>query len=77
MHCRLREEEGEGKNQTTEWESKGGKTRILGSNIPGVLFGRQTLMLKFRSHIRLQTMQLTREGKDERWRGVKKGTEAD
>lgn len=67
LHCQLRDREG-GKNQQG-WESRGGKTRISGQQHPRSLAGRQTLMLKFRSHTRLQTMLLTREGKDERQRG--------
>lgn len=81
MHCQLIDEEGEKKS--TGWEMRGGKTRISGQHHPRSLLGRQTLMLKFRSHTRLQTMLLTREGKDERQREResrrrgKKGTEID
>lgn len=59
-----------GKNQQA---LRGGKTRISGQQHPRSLVGRQTAMLKFRSHTRLQTTLLTREGKDERHRGRKKG----
>lgn len=47
---------------------EGRENKNSGQQHPRSLVGRQTLMLKFSSHSRLQTMLLTREGKDERQR---------
>lgn len=71
LHCQLRDEGAEGEINRVGVEGRENKNS--GQQHPRSLVGRQTLMLKFRSHTRLQTMLLTREGEDERRRGRESG----
>lgn len=56
LHCQLRDKEKRKRRKKNQQAERAGKTRISGQQHPRSVVGRQTVMLKFRSHTLLQTM---------------------